>query len=238
MKIKAVFFDLDGTLLPMDQNIFIKAYLGGLCNTLAPRGYDPHDIAGALWASTDAMIKNDGQITNEEAFWKNFSAILGPNVRDEEPLLDVFYKTDFQKIRSLCGHNDMAKKIIDLLKSRGVDAVLATNPLFPSVATESRIRWAGLSPDDFKIYTTYENSRYCKPNLKYYESLLSEMRIDAEECVMVGNDIGDDMVAGMLGMKTFLLTDCLINNTDKSADEFRHGGFNELYEFIEEITNE
>ena len=39
MKIKAVLFDLDGTLLPMDQDVFIKAYFGGLVKALAPHGY-------------------------------------------------------------------------------------------------------------------------------------------------------------------------------------------------------
>lgn len=32
-----------------------------------------------------------------------------------------------------------------------------------------------------------------------------------EETVMIGNDVGEDMVAAQLGMKVFLLTDCLIN---------------------------
>ena len=40
MKIKAVMFDLDGTLLPMDQDVFIKAYFGGLVKKLVPLGYD------------------------------------------------------------------------------------------------------------------------------------------------------------------------------------------------------
>jgi FMN phosphatase YigB (HAD superfamily) len=100
MKIKAVFFDLDGTLLPMDQDIFIKAYLGGLVSVLAPKGYDPKAIAGALWKSTDAMVKNDGTRTNEEVFWDSFSTILGNNVRNEESALEEFYKTDFQNIKN------------------------------------------------------------------------------------------------------------------------------------------
>ncbi len=41
MKITTVLFDLDGTLLPMDQDLFIKAYFKGLAARLAPHGYDP-----------------------------------------------------------------------------------------------------------------------------------------------------------------------------------------------------
>ena len=235
MKIKAVFFDLDGTLLPMDQDVFIKAYLGGLVSVLAPKGYDPKAIAGALWKSTDAMVRNDGSKTNEQVFWDSFSAILGEDVRNEQALLDEFYRTDFQKIKSYCGFAKESREIIDSLKSKGVKLILATNPLFPAVATESRIRWAGLAPEDFEIYTTYENSRFCKPNLEYYKWLLSEIDVSSEECLMVGNDVGDDMVAENLGMKVFLLTDCLINKTDRAVEEFPHGSFEELKKYIEEL---
>ena len=235
MKIKAVFFDLDGTLLPMDQDIFIKAYLGGLSGLLAPKGYDPKAIAGALWKSTDAMVKNDGNHTNEEVFWKNFCAILGDEIRGEEPLLDEFYRTDFQKVREYCGYNPMSKALVDKLNASGIKVLLATNPLFPAAATESRMRWAGLSPDDFIFYTTYENSRYCKPNLEYYKWLLAKADISANECLMVGNDVGDDMVAEKLGMKVFLLTDCLINKTENNVTDFKHGNFAELVKYIEEL---
>lgn len=52
------------------------------------------------------------------------------------------------------------------LKRRGFGVALATNPIFPSVATESRIRWAGLEPEEFALYTTYENTAYCKPGTR------------------------------------------------------------------------
>ena len=48
MSIKAVLFDLDGTLLPMDQDVFLKSYLGSLSKKLAPAGYDPKAILGLI----------------------------------------------------------------------------------------------------------------------------------------------------------------------------------------------
>lgn len=38
---KAVLFDLDGTLLPMDQDQFTGAYFKGIAAHLVPCGYDP-----------------------------------------------------------------------------------------------------------------------------------------------------------------------------------------------------
>ena len=235
MKIEAIFFDLDGTLLPMDQDIFVKAYFHGLINLLAPKGYDPKAVGSALMKGIGAMVKNDGVKTNEQVFWDSFAAVLGEAVRDEISLLEEFYRTEFQKIRDLCGYNENSKQLVNMLKSKGLKLVLATNPLFPAIATESRMRWAGLSAEDFDIYTTYENSRYCKPNLKYYENLLSEIGVSAEECLMVGNDVGDDMVAEKLGMKVFLLTDCLINATERDINDFRNGDFEELTKYMEEL---
>ena len=77
MSIKAVLFDLDGTLLPMDQDVFVKAYFSGIAAKLAPFGYEPKALIDAIWAGTVKMIKNDGRITNEEAFWNCFISVYG-----------------------------------------------------------------------------------------------------------------------------------------------------------------
>lgn len=67
--IKVILFDLDGTLLPMDQEIFVKTYFGLIAQKLAPYGYQPKELIEAVWAGTKAMVKNDGRKTNEEVFW-------------------------------------------------------------------------------------------------------------------------------------------------------------------------
>lgn len=236
--IKTIFFDLDGTLLPMDQDLFIKAYLGGLIKTLAPKGYDPEAIGNALWASTRAMMKNDGKVSNEEMFWRSFSAILGDDVRSHEPLLEEFYAGDFQKVSQVCGHNPKARELVLRLKKAGYRVILATSPLFPKVATDSRIRWAGLEPDDFSYVTTYENSNYCKPNPVYYTDLCDKLGIGPKEVLMIGNDVGDDMVAETVGMKVYLMTDDLINRKERDLNDFNHGSFEDLCVFLEELIND
>ena len=111
----------------------------------------------------------------------------------------------------------------------------ATNPVFPRIATQKRIRWAGLSEDDFLLYTTYENSRHCKPNPSYYLDVLEECGLRAEECLMVGNDAIEDMVPLSLGMKVFLLTDCLYNKKDVDISDYPRGGFDEMWEYINSL---
>ena len=41
---QAVFFDLDGTLLPMDQDVFVKTYFSYLVKKMAPYGYEPKKL--------------------------------------------------------------------------------------------------------------------------------------------------------------------------------------------------
>ena len=233
--IKAILFDLDGTLLPMDQEEFLKAYFGGLVKTMVPHGYDPDKVVKSIWAGTGAMVNNDGNRTNEEVFWESFCSFFGPDARKDEPIFQNFYETQFQQVSQVCGHDPRAAEAIRDITAMGYRVILATNPLFPPIATQSRVRWAGLRPEDFEHITTYDNSSFCKPNLRYYEEILTKQGLSPAECVMVGNDVGEDMIAQKLGMQVFLLTDCLINKPNADINQFPHGSFPELLEFIRNL---
>ena len=132
----------------------------------------------------------------------------------------------------MCGFDPRAAEAIREIKAMGYRTILATNPLFPAIATMSRVRWTGLQPEDFELITSFENSCYAKPNLKYFEEILEKQGLKPEECVMVGNDVAEDMVARHLGLKVFLMTDCLINKPGADITQFPHGSFPELMEFI------
>lgn len=235
MKITTVLFDLDGTLLPMDQDVFVGAYFKGLCARMVPFGYESQALVDAVWSGTAAMVKNDGSRLNEEAFWNVFAEKLGQDVRRYIPVLDDFYRTDFNKVRSVCSFDPRAKDVIGLVKELGMTPVLATNPLFPAVATHSRTRWAGLVPEDFRYISTYENSTYCKPNPLYYRQILKNLDLQPEECVMVGNDATEDLAAMELGIPVFILTDCLINKKGLDLTPYPHGSFPELMDYIRSL---
>lgn len=230
--IKTILFDLDGTLLPMDQEVFLKAYLGGLAQKMAPHGYEPEMLTASIWKGTGAMVMNDGSGTNEDVFWTVFSRLMGRDTRVDEPKFAEFYENEFQNVSKSCGFNPQAAEAIREIKALGYRVALATNPLFPAIATRSRARWAGLNPDDFDLITTYETSRHCKPNPDYYRDILEILNLRPEECVMVGNDVGEDMIAESLGMQVFLLTDCIINKDNRDIAPYPHGSFPELMEFI------
>ena len=231
--IDTVLFDLDGTLLPMDQDQFVNAYMTLLAKKFAPHGYDPNHLVAAVWAGTRAMMENTGESTNEEVFWADFCHIFGEGARKDEPLFEDFYATDFGHARQVCGFDPAAAEIVAMLKEKGIPVALATNPLFPAIATRQRIRWAGLKPDDFALVTTYENSRRCKPNPDYYREVLAALGKAPENCIMVGNDVDEDILpAREVGMKTFLLTHSLLNRKGRDLCGIEQGGFSELKEFL------
>ena len=238
MKQKTVLFDLDGTLLPMDQDAFTKGYFALLVQKLAPHGYDPAALVDNIWAGTAVMVANDGTRTNEEAFWSKLVHIYGEKVRQDIPLFDAFYREEFQQAKAFCGQNPKAREVVTACKKAGYPVVLATNPIFPAVATESRIRWAGLEPEEVALYTTYENTAYCKPNPAYYRDVAQRLGVDPAACLMVGNDVTEDMVARTLGMRVFLLTDHIINRQNEPIDRYPHGSFPELMAYIDRAAGE
>ena len=234
--ITTILFDLDGTLLPMDLDTFLKAYLGGLARKGAPIGYNPEQLMKCVLAGTSAMVQNDGSRTNKQVFWDTFSTLCGRDAREDEAVFDEFYHKEFQQLKDVCGFNPQAAEAIRQIKTMGYRVALATNPLFPAIATQSRARWAGLDPADFDLITTYEDTCHCKPNPDYYRDVMKSLGVTPEECVMVGNDVAEDMIAETLGIRVFLLTDCLINKYNADIRHYPQGSFPELVEFIRSLN--
>ncbi len=235
--IKAVLFDLDGTLLPMDMDVFVPSYFGRLAKHLAGYGMDAELLVKAIWAGTYAMIKNNGADTNEHVFWRVVNEMFGYDVEKKHGAeFEEFYENHFDQISADCGFTPKSAETISRLHEKGIKTVLATNPVFPRIATKKRMKWAGLKEEDFLLFTSYESSRHCKPNPDYYLDILHDCGLLAEECLMVGNDAIEDMVPLSLGMKVFLLTDCLYNKKNVDISPYPKGSFEELWEYIDSLT--
>lgn len=207
-EIKAVLFDLDGTLLPMDQSYFIKQYFKRLAGFGATLGIDPEKLIDGTLAGTEAMIHNDGSKTNRDAFWDAYFEFVGEKRDDLEGLLDKFYLDGFKALREYTAENPLAVNMIEAAHANARKVVLATNPVFPMQAQLERVSWLGLSGSDFDHITSYDNSKYCKPNPDYYREICAVIGVEPENCIMIGNDESDDMKgASMAGMECFLVTD-------------------------------
>ena len=112
-------FDLDGTLLPMNQNKFVKIYFEGLTNKFIPKGYEPKKLMESIWLGIKEMVKNDGSLSNEKVFWNKISSIYGNKIYDEIPSFEEYYLTDFIKAKEACNFTNKANEIIKLSKKLG-----------------------------------------------------------------------------------------------------------------------
>ena len=232
-RITTVLFDLDGTLLPMDEQLFVRTYFGELAKKGAEHGCtDSEKLTAAVWKGTAAMVKNDGSIKNDARFWQVFTREMNELETRLRPVFDRFYAEEFNRVKDVVGTNPLARQAVKGLKERGYDVILATNPLFPKVAVATRLSWLGLTLEDFLEVTSYEDYSYCKPNPDYFREILSKTGKTPEECLMVGNDAEEDLIAGEIGMSVFLVTDCLINEKNKDISGVPQGNFEELISFL------
>ena len=114
---------------------------------------------------------------------------------------------------------------------RGLKVVVATNAVFPMIALQQRLDLAGVGHFDYELITSYEVMHFCKPHPEYYQEIAATIGVKPEECLMVGNDIGEDLPAGTIGMKTFLVENMLIDKGQDLTPDWR-GCLPDLYEFI------
>ena len=237
MSIRHILFDLDGTLLPMVQDDFVKFYMPLLAKTYIAQGVkvDPQKFIKAVWAGYEAMVKNDGSRTNREAFWSFFDGQFPVSLEESERIALSFYNGDFNQAVAATRPTPLADQVVKAAKKKGLEVYLATNPVFPRCATMNRIRWAGLDAEDFRVITTYEDCRFCKPNPEYFRGIMEEAGLNPEECLMVGNDVEEDLAIRKLGVKTYLVTDTMENKKELPIETEYMGTMEELLEFVQNL---
>lgn len=235
MKYKAILFDMDGTLVPMDTETFANGYFVGLYKKLAHFGVDSKVIVDAIWKGTAAMVKNDGSRPNGDVFWEIFPKLTGISREEGDPICIDFYSGDFNAAKAFTGENPLAAEAVKTARSKAEKVILSTNPIFPMVGQITRMSWVGLKPEDFDLVTSYESDCYCKPNPKYYDSIFERTGVKPEECLLIGNDETEDMYAGsQAGLNCYLVTDCLIPSK-KHPWTGPRGTFKEMLEMLKNL---
>jgi FMN phosphatase YigB (HAD superfamily) len=201
--LSAVLFDLDGTLLGNDMDQFLPHYFERLAGRMA-QFLPARQFTAALMSATGVMLKNEGPLTNEEAFAAAFYPLMPASRAELEPVFLSFYTHEFPSLQTYTQKVPGAREAVQAAIGAGCAAVVSTNPLFPLVAIEHRMSWAGVADLPFALVTSYENSHACKPSLAYYQEILDTIGCDAGRVLVVGNE-PLDMVAARLGCRTFLV---------------------------------
>ena len=218
--LKAVLFDLDGTLLPMNEEEFIPLYLDLLATRMESKGYNKEKFISALWSGTKKMYLNNGTKTNGEIFWDEFSSHFGKDSLKDKEYIDEFYTNEFLKTKEACKENKYAKEIVKFVKNSNLLCILSTNPIFPKIATKTRMGFVGLIENDFDYYSYYENSHYTKPNPYYFLEILDKFNLKSDEVILFGNNTFEDGECALkCGIKTYIVDGFVIYH-DKSFHSF------------------
>lgn len=233
---KTILFDLDGTLLDMDLNDFVVNYYRLLTQYAAEHGYDPQRFMKTLDQGVEAMMRNDGTMSNEDRFWQAMEDEYGPEVYESKKMFEKFYNGEFHQIAQFTAPNKQIMNFIEETKEKA-PIILATNPLFPAIATMNRMKWGGLDPEDFDYITTYENSSFCKPNPMYFKELLEKLHLDPKDVLMVGNDFYEDGAARSLGVDVFILEPHLLHEENNVFGIDQSGNLDALKLKVEEFLN-
>ena len=204
--LKALLLDLDNTLIDNPMDTFIPAYFRALEDFVAGV-VEPGRFIEELLKATRAMDGNDGSgPSNEEVFVAAFYPALGVPREEMKPLLARFYGEAFPQLAPLTGQRPAAPKIVEWAKGRGLQVVIATNPLFPRTAIEQRMAWGGVGVDryDYELVTCYENSHATKSSPAYFREIADFLGRQPGECLMVGDNWGWDVVcAGEAGIPSY-----------------------------------
>jgi len=216
---RALLFDLDGTLISNSMETFLPPYFAALTKKLAPL-VPPAPLIAQLRASTQVMMANqDPARTNAQVFADDFFPRLGLARERLLPLLDDFYAREYRALRVYVQPIAPARPLIERALARGYRVVIATAPVFPRAAIEQRLEWGNLADLPYALVTDYETMHASKPNPAYYREIAARIGCAPTECVMVGNDVEMDIVpARRVGMKTFWVTDAGGVPTEAPAD--------------------
>ncbi|MGI5922074.1 MAG: HAD family hydrolase [Syntrophomonadaceae bacterium] len=232
---EAILFDLDATLLDIDMEFFLKKYFQKMTVMAAEWGIsNTEHLVSRVFKSTGVMIDDVNPVTsNEEVFMKDFLAdgMFGSEAEVKE-FFNYFYEVGFPQLAKYCKPLPGIPEMMERVFAAGMKVVIATNAVFPMKALTDRIAWAGLKGFDYDLVTSYEIMHSCKPHIEYYLEIADKIQVDPRACLMVGNDMGEDLIAGRAGMKTFLVEDMLIYRDVDLKPDWR-GKRTDLYRFLD-----
>lgn len=207
--LRAVLFDLDDTLLANDMGVFLPEYVHGLAEWANPCA-DKTRFVPAIRAATKRMMQAPNERSNREVFWEAFEGLAGASRAQTEPLVEAFLHERLPRLKHLTRRVPFARETVEHCLSRGLLVVIATNPVFPRAAIETRLAWANLPVNEFRFakVTSYENSTATKPHAAYYGAIAAELGLAPGEVLMVGNSLEADILpARAAGMHTMQVSD-------------------------------
>lgn len=231
--VKAVLFDLDGTLLQAEMDEFIPTYIEGLYRHFIDIAQH-YTFCTTIREAITALLAGEGGFLNNREF---FFAVLGHRLKVDpetfEDRLAQYCADGMASLEAFIHPVPQASQILELCREQGLIVILATNPVFPRPLVDARLAWGGIGDFPFDLVTSLENTRYCKPDPRYFKDLLDHFGLDPAEAVMVGNDTEHDLAARKVGITTFLVDTWIADRCGGYFETDYRGGHPALLRFLE-----
>jgi FMN phosphatase YigB (HAD superfamily) len=233
--------DLDDTLLINPLKPFMEGYLRLLSQHLS-QYVDPKMMVDRMIKSTDRMIeKKQPYQTLKMVFDADFYPALGLDRDELRSVIESFYTNVFPELRSITSPRPEAIEAVRQAFSSGYKVVVATNPLFPAIATSQRLEWAGLPESEypFDLVTSYESMHFAKPNSHYYAEILAQLGWPDQPVCMVGNSYDFDILPPRrLGIPGYLVeNDHDPDQHKKNEKDVKSGPFKDLLPWLEQLAS-
>jgi FMN phosphatase YigB (HAD superfamily) len=221
--------DLDGTLLDIEVSFFLGPMVEAMHDCFRDI-LDMDRFRKGLFGGTEAIMvesRSDGD-TNLDGFNNTFSRLTGMDIPNIEKRFSQFYSDVHPTLSSYGRPVAGASEFISRAEREGYTLCLATNPIFPTSAVLERLRWSGVDPDAFRFIPGLETMSTCKPRIDYYIELCSILGVDPSACLMVGNDVQQDLPASETGMGTFLVEGQVIDRGTSDLEPDARGSLEDL----------
>jgi FMN phosphatase YigB (HAD superfamily) len=204
--LKAILLDLDNTMVLFDEpafyDIFFRTIIPCFEDLVSPEKFRPR-LRDAILALKD----NDGSVSNRQRFLDRFCEGLDGDPQQVWQRFMAFYSGPYRRLQVTVRVPEGLETALSFLEATALPLVVATNPIFPQVAQEARLGWGDINEQRFSLFTHMENMSMVKPRRGYFQQICHLLGVQPDECLMVGNDRGNDMAAGRIGMRTYLTTD-------------------------------
>lgn len=202
---RAVLFDLDGTLLDLDLEDFLGRYFVALEVASEPLAAEVGQAAlmQGLKTAVGMMMQPHQGRTNRHVFFEGMRSLTGVDLERNWGVYERFYAEVFPSLQGsakpAAGGREAVQSALDL----GLQVAIATNPIFPREAILTRLSWAGLADLPLPVITTYEVMEATKPLAGYFRQTAELLGVHPADCLMVGDDRRLDLPAADVGMRTY-----------------------------------
>ena len=243
--ITTILFDIDQTLLLFDDQEFIKIYVKLIHEYFEKEQPDLSKFIDIFLTSTNKMTdRSNSELDNLSKFAVDFESRIGVSQAEIIKRFELFYHTEFTQVCQIMKAHPISQELLSFASDHFL-LVAATNPLFPSVANEIRLKQGGLDMISWTEVTSAEDYHYTKPYIEFFEELLTRINREPSECIMIGDDPINDMAAGKLGIKTFLVKtgnnrafdNIIKTDPDYENEEFPYDYCGSLEDFYYSLKN-